>query len=403
MSAMTKLQSLISDVSKMKTEHQRAIWSVVGSCVADAATRPTHWCYDRTKLEASLGDSNPEFWPESLSPFYTIPTGENSCYNDMGIVMLQSLPNVGSEDSLSHDEYKARLISTFGLGSAYDDAYKRRQEAYDPAKRYQERKPVEGPWIQHSLVEALPALLNGEVPSGCPENAETDGLVSTLPLIALLTLRGVESDSLEFQTSIKEAASIVSTNTLALYHTLTAAAILQEVILKGEAALTSPCLLSAVNKLHSEIVAEEDIELMCEELSTLMAAACHKQSNHTNQVEKWGKTCSNPGSFMGAMHAVLTSLPSGGKGYCGGASSSASGSESSSVGGSIGFVECVRKTIRAGGCNCSRANLAGALMGALYGVSNGSGSSNGIPVEWIEKSSKGLEVLQMAVEKFRNT
>ena len=32
---------------------------------------------------------DPEFWPESMSPFYTLPTGARSCYNHVVMAGLQ--------------------------------------------------------------------------------------------------------------------------------------------------------------------------------------------------------------------------------------------------------------------------------------------------------------------------
>lgn len=50
--------------------------------------------------------------------------------------------------------------------------------------------------------------------------------------------------------------------------------------------------------------------------------------------------------------------------------------------------------LQAGGCNCSRANLAGALLGAAYGI----GTPNGIPLEWIDRTDKGQDIFQRAIE-----
>lgn len=96
-SSHLKLQALLDRVFALPLVKQRAIASIVGSCVADAATRPFHWLYDQQRLEAIVtegaasGITDVAFWPTSCSPYYTIPTGENSCYNDLGFVMLQSL------------------------------------------------------------------------------------------------------------------------------------------------------------------------------------------------------------------------------------------------------------------------------------------------------------------------
>jgi len=55
------------------------------------------------------------------------------------------------------------------------------------------------------------------------------------------------------------------------------------------------------------------------------------------------------------------------------------------------FDEAVRKTILAGGCNCSRSFFIGAMMGAKLGI-------KGIPKEWIEKTNNAEVILEMAME-----
>ena len=55
------------------------------------------------------------------------------------------------------------------------------------------------------------------------------------------------------------------------------------------------------------------------------------------------------------------------------------------------FDEAIRKTILAGGCNCSRSFFIGAMMGAKLGI-------KGIPRDWIEKTKHAEAVLEMAIE-----
>jgi ADP-ribosylglycohydrolase len=71
---------------------------------------------------------------------------------------------------------------------------------------------------------------------------------------------------------------------------------------------------------------------------------------------------------MGAMHSVISSSS---------------------------YEEAVRKVIMAGGCNCSRANLAGACLGAAYGF----GGDRGIRLDWLEKTTKAVDVLDLAISK----
>ena len=55
------------------------------------------------------------------------------------------------------------------------------------------------------------------------------------------------------------------------------------------------------------------------------------------------------------------------------------------------FTEAIRKTILAGGCNCSRSFFIGAMLGAKLGV-------EGIPVDWIMKTKNTDNILERAME-----
>ena len=83
-----------------------------------------------------------------------------------------------------------------------------------------------------------------------------------------------------------------------------------------------------------------------------------KNHNHIKVVKKFGKACSYPGTFMGSIHAIITSNS---------------------------YKSAVNKTIKAGGCNCSRANFVGAYFAALRGVKN-------IPTQWINKTKPAKNI-----------
>lgn len=87
---------------------------------------------------------------------------------------------------------------------------------------------------------------------------------------------------------------------------------------------------------------------------------------YSDAVEIWGKPCANPGSFMGSVYSIVTSNT---------------------------YADGIRKTIKAGGCNCSRANFIGCVLGAIYGFDE----KKGIPMEWIEKTDKSVEILERAI------
>lgn len=380
---MSTFASLLSEVSSLPLPKQRAIAACVGACVADAAARPFHWLYDGEKLESILSEAGPSvdsaFFPRSCSPYYTLPTGANSCYYDLGFTMLKSLSKYGDDEKYLglQGAVTANLHEMFGPGSEYRKAFERRNEKYDPSKRYDKRDPIDGPWQQSSVTVFL------ESASGNPASKETDGLVSTLPLIAHLAASGPITP--EGQELIRSLASTLSTNVFALSHTLSAALILSSVIRSGEGSIVkSDNVRAAVAQLDPSVLSraaaapgQEGVphgpDLVLAELDAVFAAAAADPtgSDHVAQVLGWGKPCANPGSFQGAIHAVMTSTS---------------------------FAEGVRRNIRAGGCNCSRANLAGSILGAAFLFDE---SRGGIPHEWLLKADKGEEVFRLALEKFR--
>ena len=85
-----------------------------------------------------------------------------------------------------------------------------------------------------------------------------------------------------------------------------------------------------------------------------------KKHNHTKVVKKFGKACSYPGTFMGSIHAIISSN---------------------------NYKSAIIKTIKAGGCNCSRANFVGAYFAALKGFKN-------IPSSWIKKTLPAKNILK---------
>ena len=70
--------------------------------------------------------------------------------------------------------------------------------------------------------------------------------------------------------------------------------------------------------------------------------------------------CSYPGTFMSSLHSILTSS---------------------------NYKSAVLKTIKAGGCNCSRVNF----IGAYYAALKGAGS---IPNFWVKKTNAANKILR---------
>ena len=120
------LTELIRLASMQPDHEQRKIAALVGACVADAASRPLHWVYDMEALEKYLNETfddgvdrnkQPEFYPENKSPFYSLPTGENSCYFDITMASLESLVIHGLSINFdsTYSNIERMIISTVHL------------------------------------------------------------------------------------------------------------------------------------------------------------------------------------------------------------------------------------------------------------------------------------------------
>jgi hypothetical protein len=133
-------------------------------------------------LDSTIGDANPEFWPSSLSPFYTIPTGRRSCYSDEALVMLQSLRT--HPTTFVPADTATAIQQLFAPGSEYAEALLLRQKAYEPSQRTEKREPIPGPWQQAVITHYLKAVAEGKSNAAEPTSSETDGFCLSLPLVA---------------------------------------------------------------------------------------------------------------------------------------------------------------------------------------------------------------------------
>lgn len=359
----SNLNDLLNKYSRLPLKQQRACAAILGSAVADAASRSFHWVYDRKLLETTIAHNDPAFWPESVSPFYSLPTGRRSCYNDLGQCMLNALDR-DNANAYDNDLFKSELMSMFHPSSEYGIAFSLRKEAYDPAKRLEERKPIPGPWQQGAVTFFLEKVLSGNPDTGNPDSKETDGLTSTIPLISALASK----DDSSFDNSMKivaDAAKLLAPNPFALKHVIGAMCVLEATICEGKDVLS---IQSVIAKILSVIREDSDLINELQQVSDSISAG----ESHIDAVEKFGKACSNPGSFMGSILEISTSN---------------------------NFCDSIRSVIKGGGCNCSRANFVGSVLGAAFGIN----TKDGIPMDWILKTDKGVDTFARALEKISGT
>ena len=84
-----------------------------------------------------------------------------------------------------------------------------------------------------------------------------------------------------------------------------------------------------------------------------------KSKPHPLVVKRLGMACSYPGTFNSSIHSIINST---------------------------NYKSAILRTIKAGGCNCSRVNFIGAYFAALKGV-------NTIPKSWVRKTYPAEKIL----------
>lgn len=338
----SKFLPLFETAKTLTPIQQRGVASILGACVADAAARPLHWVYSQSDLKSYIKDrvDQPDFLPQSRSPFYTLPTGENSCYFDISHSVLGAL--AGDYD---YNTICGRFMTDFGPGTRYDMA--KREEYMQLRREGRIDGPIEGKWMHGALIKFMENYKAGKRPFGDGHIKETDGFCAALPVVAKFA--GQEG----LKNRVDEVIQTLSSWPTAVSHGHVAAQIVEQFILGNENAITE-----VRTKIRDEFPdVFKSLGVVEDKLST----------DHVQAVQTiFGSPCYNPGSFQGALHAFQR--------------------EES-------FQEAVRNTIRAGGCNCSRSLFIGACAGAKHGL-------DAIPMEWLEKTTDAETVFKKALAAF---
>jgi len=280
----TSISAQLEAVAALPRAQERAVSSLLGAAVADAAARPLHWVYDMELMEELMKDGqDPDFWPESMSPFYTLPTGARSCYNHVVMAGLQAFVEADGEADL--DVYRAVIRRTFGEGTAWQEALARRKEAYTPAKRREKREtakptnaieerlaelrkafgePVEGPWLHGAVIHLLD---NGEAEAG---NTEMDAFLLCLPHLLFRANRpGVLEECLTI------ASLLTGVTTWVTAQLEVVRAVLEMGALSRESA--------------------EELEVEEEAWAALEQVWERIEEDHIKVVSDWGNNCHQPG------------------------------------------------------------------------------------------------------------
>tara|TARA_B100000212_G_C27323847_1_gene511440 strand:- start:308 stop:1255 length:948 start_codon:yes stop_codon:yes gene_type:complete len=304
----------------------------LGATVADAAARPLHWVYSQKSLKNYIkGKKDFAFLKKNKSPFYNIKTGKVSGYNEIGQVMFRTLLE-GNTDI--KERFKKNIIINFGPGSIYWKNLRLRAK-YRKVKDW--RGIIKGPWIHQNVIELVRNIKAKKKLTGGKKVNESDGYCAALPYFlfgySFINLRKIISTVTISKLSIKYA--------LAKFHII-------DLALKG-----SKDPINEFTKKYRKETYFRDVIEGIKKVKRLKALP------HSKAVRKLGMACSYPGTFNSSIHSIISSK---------------------------NFKNAILKTIKAGGCNCSRANFIGAYFSALDGVST-------IPKIWIKKTDLAKKIL----------
>ena len=306
----------------------------LGATVADAAARPLHWVYDPKKLKKYIkGKKEITFLKQNKSPFYSIKTGKVSGYNDVGQVMFKTLESTKKKSDILKN-FKRNIIKNFGPGSFYWRNLKLRKKY----KKIKWKKPMKGPWIHQNILETIQNIRAKKSITGGTKVNESDGYCAALPYYLY------DNSEKELKRIVRSVANSKINETYAL-----AKLKIIDLAIKGN---KNP--VYTFTKKYKKNKYFKEVNINIKKIIRL------KKYNHIKIVKKFGKACSYPGTFMGSIHAIITSSS---------------------------YKSAVIKTIKAGGCNCSRANFVGAYFSALKGIKN-------IPTQWINKTKPAKNIIK---------
>ena len=309
----------------------------LGATVADAAARPLHWVYDEKKLKSYIKRKKDiAFFKQNRSPFYSIKTGEVSGYNDVGQVMFRTLTATKEKKDIIIN-FKKNILKNFGPGSRYWKNLKLRKKY----KKIKWTTAMKGPWIHQNILETIKNIKLKKTVTGGSKVNESDGYCAVLPY-------SLFNNS---EQKLKKIIKTVANSKISEQFALAKIKIINLADEGNKDPVNTFLKINIKNKYFKDVI------------KNIKKVRKLRNKPHNDVVKKFGKACSYPGTFNGSIHAIITTK---------------------------NYKNAVIKTIKAGGCNCSRANFVGAYFAAKNGL-------KGIPKNWIEKTKPAKDIFKYIV------
>ena len=307
---------------------------LLGGIVADAASRPLHWIYSDKKLKSYIkGKKDIAFFKENKCPYYSVPLGRNSGYGDMAIVMFQTIITSKKKSEIL-DNFKKNIVRFFGTGSNYWKNLKERKKY----KKIKWKRALKGEWLHQNTLETIQNIKAKKRVTGGTKVTETDGFAG-----AILYYFLVSKEDKEIKKIIRTVANSHKNELYGL-----ARLKIIDLASKGE---ENP--IQKFIKINQKNIFFKEVIINIKKVLRL------KKKNHINVVAKLGKACSDKENFLSSIHCIITSS---------------------------NYEPAIVKTIKSGGCNCSRAFFVGTYFAAL--------KNRNIPLAWIKKTNAAQKILE---------
>ena len=307
---------------------------LLGGIVADAASRPLHWIYSDKKLKSYIkGKKDIAFFKENKCPFYSVPLGRNSGYGDMAMVMFQTIITSKKKSEIL-DNFKKNIVRFFGPGSNYWKNLKERKKY----KKIKWKRPLKGNWLHQNTLETIQNIKEKKRITGGTKVQETDGFNAALPYYFLVSKEDRD---------IKKVIRTCANSHINEVYGLARLKIIDLASRGEENPIQKFIKLNSKNRYFKDVIT--DIKNVFK----------LKNQNHIYVTRMLGKACSDNSNFKSSIHCIITSS---------------------------NYESAIIKTIKAGGCNCSRAIFCGSYFAAL--------KNKNIPLAWIKKTIPAKKILE---------
>ncbi len=367
----------------------RAKHLLYGAFVADAAAMGLHWLYDQDLIK-EVAPAEPEFLPPEARNYEGVPgyfahenrqVGDQSQYGYQALAMLRSLQATQGQFQSQH--YARVFNQLFGYGGAYvgyiDNATKQTLNnvirAEDAAFEKAKAIPFDGDeQITKAMIGKSLTIL-GQIPHDqvkakfeeAVRITHDDDAVVDYGLQVLLAIQSMEmpkgADDQQFPATSKlppllAALSLKSSEQLASTDELVQSAIAvthDHVNARDYGRFSATLMAEAIEGQSAERCIDTAFSTTTPQIAKRIQSALSMRESSIESVTKtFGMAC----DLQYGLPSICFNLAT-----------------------STGYVDGVRSNIYAGGDNCGRAMILGAVMGALYGI----GGEHGIPEAWIER------------------